>query len=55
MINYYLCKHCGKVLKRESTNKYINSFCDEISRSVRPARIEKADYSKYERAIKEAI
>ena len=39
MTKYY-CKHCGKILERESTKKWIKSYCSETGKNVRIYRYE---------------
>lgn len=52
--NYYFCKQCGKVLKRESDKWWIRSWCEKADRYTRPRRIAKEDYAKYHKEIEEA-
>jgi phage FluMu protein Com len=35
----YRCKHCGKVVKRDSDKQWIKSYCDTTGRNVRLQRI----------------
>jgi hypothetical protein len=34
-VRAYKCKHCGKVVDRESNKQWIKSYCDEIGKDVR--------------------
>lgn len=33
--NSYKCKHCGKIVKRESDKQWISSYCDETGKNAR--------------------
>lgn len=33
--NKYRCKHCNKIVKRESTKQWINSYCSTTNKTVR--------------------
>jgi ribosomal protein L37AE/L43A len=33
MAKYY-CKHCGKTLKRDSTKKWVKSYCSKSGKDV---------------------
>ena len=33
--NNYVCKHCGKTLKRDSNKQWIESYCEQAGKVVR--------------------
>lgn len=41
MLNFYKCKHCGKVVTRESSKAWIKSYCDERGINTRLVKINK--------------
>lgn len=38
--NFYKCNHCGKVVRRESTKRWIPSWCEETGQYVRLWRVD---------------
>jgi len=38
----YRCKHCGKVVDRNSRKAWIESYCDRAGRMVHLVRVRKA-------------
>ena len=32
--NKYRCRHCGRILNRESSKKWIKSYCDSTDKYV---------------------
>jgi len=38
-MNYYRCKHCGKVVLRLSTKAWIKSYCELTGKDVRLVRV----------------
>lgn len=34
----YRCKHCGKVVERDSDKKWVKSYCDTTDRTVHLVR-----------------
>lgn len=41
--NAYQCKHCGKVVRRDSSRKWIKSYCDKTGKSVHLMRVGKEE------------
>lgn len=39
----YRCKHCGKVVERDSTKAWIESMCDATGKTVHLTRVTRAD------------
>ena len=39
----YRCNHCGQTVRRDSTKRWIESYCEETGRDTRLWRIEEAD------------
>jgi hypothetical protein len=39
----YRCRHCRKVVKRQSDKKWIKSYCDDTQRYVRLMRLPDKD------------
>ena len=38
-MNKYKCKHCGKVVERDSDEQWVNSYCDKTDKNVRLIKI----------------
>lgn len=34
VFNKYRCSHCGKIVKRNDTRKWIKSYCTKIDKTV---------------------
>jgi hypothetical protein len=39
LVSQYRCKHCGRVVKRESNKAWIKSWCDKTQRNVHLIRV----------------
>lgn len=39
-INKYRCVHCKKIMERESSKRWIKSFCNETGKRVRLQKLE---------------
>lgn len=39
----YKCKHCGKVVLRDSQKKWINSYCEETGKMARLWRLKESE------------
>jgi predicted RNA-binding Zn-ribbon protein involved in translation (DUF1610 family) len=37
----YRCPHCGKIVIRESTKQWVESYCEATGRNVRLQRVSK--------------
>ena len=37
----YKCKHCGKVVERDSNKAWVKSYCDQTGKNVHLVRVKK--------------
>jgi len=44
----YRCKHCGKVVERDSDKEWIKSYCSETGRDTHITKVKNDNYSKDE-------
>ena len=51
----YKCKHCGKIVERESTKKWIKSWCETTQKYVHLKKEEKMDNKNLNSQISEVI
>ena len=51
-MNNYRCKHCNKIVQRDSAKAWIKSYCDETGKDVHLMRI--ADVSTVSDATRNA-
>jgi ribosomal protein L37AE/L43A len=43
--NAYFCKHCNKIVKRESSKQWIKSYCDETGKTVHLLKLNNKQYN----------